>query len=170
MPERGQLLLGLVALEHEVVARRTEAVLRAIGVVEVAVGRADVMVVVAPAGPAIRLLERLDPRVGLEGPGEEHPGPDLVLADVLAVRRDHRIEAEVLLHLHDGAHRIVDPELEQVEERLVGLAELLDQRQPEPAVKGDPVRRPPLEGDSCAFGGLHGSSLWLLVGDASRQS
>ncbi len=120
MAQRRQLLLGLVALEQEVVARGAEAVLGAVRVVEVAVGRADHVRVLAPAVAAPGLLERLHPGVRLEGAREEHARPDLVLADVLAVRRDHRVEPEVLLHLHDRAHRVVDPVLEQVEERLVG--------------------------------------------------
>jgi len=101
------------------------------------------------------LLERLDPRLRLERPREEHPRPDLVLADVLAVGRDHRVEPEVLLHLHDRAHRIVDPVVEEVEERLVRRPELLDQRKPEPAVDRHAVGSPPLEGDSGALGSLH---------------
>ena len=72
-----------------------------------------------------RDLEGLDPRVGLVGAREQHARPDLVLADVLAVRRDHRVEPEVLLHLHDRAHRVVDPQLEHVHNDLSGRRSFL---------------------------------------------
>ncbi len=160
--KRSELRLRLVALEQEIVAGRTEAVLRAIRVVEVAVGRVNPMRVLAPAVALPRDLERLDPGVRLVRAWEEHPGPDLVLADVLAVRRDHRVQPEILLHLDDRGHRVVDPPVQHVGGRLVHRPELLDQRQPEPAVDWDAIRRAPLEGNACALGGLHGRSPFSL--------
>jgi hypothetical protein len=100
-------------------------------------------------------LEGLDPRVRLERARKEHPRPDLVLADVLAVGRDHRVEPEVLLHLHDRCHRVVDPPLEHLEHPLLRRLQLVDQRQSEPAVERNAVGRSALEGDACALGSLH---------------
>lgn len=67
MAQRGQLPLRLVALEQKVVAGGSEPVLRAVGVVERAVGGADRVVVLAPAVAAGRLLDRLDPGARLVG-------------------------------------------------------------------------------------------------------
>ena len=161
--QRRQLLLGLVALEQEVVARGAEAVLGAVGVVEVAVGRPDQVRVLAPAVAAVGLLEGLDPGVRLERAREEHARPDLVLADVLAVRRDHRVEPEVELHLHDRAHRVVDPatRASRTYASRAGLSFLIS-GSPSQQWNGHAVGSPPLEGDSRALGGLHGVSPFAL--------
>ena len=159
VPHRRQQLLGLVAVEQVVVARGAEALLDAVGVVEVAVGGADRVHELAP-GRTRLLLDRLDPRVRLERPRHEHPRPDLHLADHLAVGRDHRIEAEVLLHLDDGVHRVVDPRLEDVEHGLLGRRQLVDQRHAQPAVDRNAVGRPSLECDPRSLSRVHPRAPW----------
>ena len=140
-------------------ARRAEPVLGAVGVVEVAVGRLDQVRVLAPALAGRADVELLVPGVRLERAREEHARPDLVLADVLRVGRDHRVEAEVLLHLDDRAHGIVDPPLEHVGHRLVLGLELPDQRQARASSGSAPGRASPARTRcGCALRSSSGSS------------